>query len=79
MRFSYSTKRQVDRKIYTIIVIHFAEHDWNHISCVIYSETCLDRPHVRAVAQDRWSLFADKINMILKGSAIEIAEFFVTE
>ena len=40
------------------------------------SETCLERPHVRAAAQDRWSLFTGKMNMICKALAIEIAEFF---
>ena len=42
----------------------------------INSETCLERPHVRAVAQDRWSLFTGKISMSCNG-AIEIIEFFI--
>ena len=40
-----------------------------------YSETCLEQPHVTAAAQDRWSLFRGKTNMICKGLAIEIVDF----
>ena len=43
----------------------------------MYSETFLERRHVRAVAQDRWSLFTGKINMICKDHAIEIIDFLL--
>ena len=45
--------------------------DKNHAG-KYYSETCLERPHVRTVVPDRWSLVTGKINMIYKGRAMAI-------
>ena len=44
-----------------------------------YKCTCRERPHVRAVVLDRWSLVTCKINMICKGCAIQKAKFWVLE
>ena len=42
----------------------------------LYSESCLERPHVRAVDQCSWSLTRGN-EMIYKGLVIQIIFFFI--
>ena len=43
----------------------------------IYSETYLERPPVRAVAEDRWSVFTGELTRISNGLVIQMIEFCV--
>ena len=44
----------------------------------MYNETCLERPHVRTVAQGMWLMATGEINTSYRGLAIKLSEFSET-
>ena len=61
-----------------VLLVHCGQNCFYRSRVIeVYSESCLERPLVRATAQDKSALFTYKINMICKALAIEIISFCV--